>query len=64
MIKFLASLILQDFWAVVEGCPVIAGYMFLFFCCLLIRKSEEQGRACALCVALSRIPFSLRYQSI
>ena len=34
---------LQDFWAVVEGCPVIAGYMFLFFCCLLIRKSEDWG---------------------
>lgn len=33
--------IFMDFWAVVEGCPVIAGYMFLFFCCLLIRKSEE-----------------------
>ena len=32
---------LQDFWAVVEGCPVIAGYMFLFFCCLMIRKAEE-----------------------
>jgi len=31
----------QDFWAVVEGCPVIAGYMFLFFCCLLIRKAED-----------------------
>ena len=26
-----------------EGCPVIAGYMFLFFCCLLIRKSEDWG---------------------
>lgn len=33
----------QDFWAVVEGCPVIAGYMFLFFCCLLIRKMEDWG---------------------
>lgn len=33
--------IFMDFWAVVEGCPVIAGYMFLFFCCLLIRKAEE-----------------------
>lgn len=34
--------IFMDFWAVVEGCPVISGYMFLFFCCLMIRKSEAR----------------------
>ncbi|CAJ1454855.1 unnamed protein product [Effrenium voratum] len=33
--------IFMDCWAVVEACPVIAGYMFLFFCCLLMRKAEE-----------------------
>eukprot|EP00438_Fugacium_kawagutii_P021285 Skav235205 [mRNA] locus=scaffold4495:81930:84990:- [translate_table: standard] len=33
--------IFMDFWAVVEGCPIITGYMFAFFCCMLIRKAEE-----------------------
>jgi len=31
----------MDWRAVVEGCPVIAGYMFVLFACLLMRKSEE-----------------------
>lgn len=33
--------IFMDLWSVVDACPVITGYMFLFFCCLLVRKVEE-----------------------
>jgi len=31
----------MDWRAVVEGCPIISGYMFVLFSCLLIRKVEE-----------------------
>jgi len=31
----------MDWRSVIEGCPVITGYMFLLFACLLLRKVEE-----------------------